>query len=67
MTDSNLIRYSGLKLLGIPWSRQHVGRLERAGQFPRRLKLGAKTACWRVSEVEAWIQARAADRPQTQA
>ena len=46
----------------IPYSQQHISRLERVGQFPQRVKLGANRVVWLVSEVEAWIAQKAAQR-----
>lgn len=48
----------------IPYSLMHIGRLERAGKFPRRLRLGpgpTGRVGWRLSEVEKWIEERAAE------
>jgi len=39
-------------------SRTHVGRLESAGKFPRRVALGPRSVGWRSDEVDAWIEAR---------
>jgi predicted DNA-binding transcriptional regulator AlpA len=49
---------------GIPFSRQHIGRLENAEEnpFPRHANLGANTIAWREDEVDKWIAARFADR-----
>lgn len=43
-----------------------VWRWERDGHFPRRVRLGANAAGWLESEIEAWIAARAAERPQAE-
>ena len=42
----------------IPYSRQHVARLEKAGLFPQRVKVGARRVAWRESEIREWIAAR---------
>ncbi len=47
---------------GIPYSPQHIQRLENAGRFPKRIKLGANRVAWLVTEVEAWINERIAQR-----
>lgn len=47
---------------GIPYSRMHVDRLEKAGQFPRRIKLGANSVAWIEEEVDAWLAEKAAER-----
>ena len=40
----------------------HIGRLEKAGKFPRRVRLGPQAVGWIESEVDDWIVARAAER-----
>ena len=46
----------------VPYSDVHVRRLEQIGAFPQRVQLGPNRVGWLLSEVEAWIQLRAADR-----
>ena len=46
----------------IPYTPQHILRLEKAGKFPKRLKLGARRVGWLLSEIESWIAVRAAQR-----
>ncbi len=43
---------------GIPFSRQHVHRLIRAGTFPAPVKLGPMTNAWLESELDDWLEAR---------
>ncbi len=43
---------------GIPYSRQHLWRLQGSGQFPRAVKLGQCRVAFMVCEIEDWIQAR---------
>jgi len=43
---------------GIPYSFQHIARLEAAGRFPRRIQLGQCRVAWFAEEVEEWIDAR---------
>ena len=43
---------------GIPYSRQHVDRLEKAGKFPRRIKLG-RSVVWSEAEIDEWLQSKA--------
>jgi prophage regulatory protein len=45
-------------LLGIPYCFAHIARLETAGQFPRRLKLGQCRVAWYMDEVVEWIESR---------
>jgi prophage regulatory protein len=47
---------------GIPYSPQHIARLEAAGRFPRRLMLGQNRVAWLLSEVEGWLDERIASR-----
>ena len=47
---------------GIPYSRVHLGRLERGGQFPRRITLSPGRVAWLEHEIDAWLEARAAAR-----
>jgi prophage regulatory protein len=42
----------------IPISRSHIWRLERAGNFPARIRIGKRKIGWRASEVESWIDNR---------
>ncbi len=39
-----------------------IWRKERAGDFPKRLKLGANSVGWLESEIESWLANRAAAR-----
>ncbi len=44
----------------VPYSSQHILRLEKAGRFPRRIKLGERRVGWRLIDIERWIEERAA-------
>lgn len=59
--ENKLIRAVELRRL-VPFSDAHFWRLERSGQFPRRIKLGAHRVAWSLKEVLAWIEARKAAR-----
>ena len=39
-------------------SRATIWRLQRTGQFPVRLRLGANSVGWREEEVRAWLDER---------
>jgi prophage regulatory protein len=41
---------------GIPYSRQHVGRLEKQGKFPKRVKLNGFRCVWYREEIEDFIR-----------
>ena len=43
----------------VPYTPQHIHRLERAGRFPRRLQLGPNRVGWRLVDIERWINERA--------
>lgn len=42
-----------------PFSRTHVLRLEQAGRFPKRVRLGENRVGWVLSEVEDWLKSMA--------
>lgn len=42
----------------MPYSRVHIGRLEEAGKFPKRVQLGKCRVCWLLDEVLAWLQSK---------
>jgi prophage regulatory protein len=47
---------------GIPYSPQHIARLEAAGKFPKRIRLGQNRVVWLLGEVEIWLDERIAQR-----
>lgn len=47
---------------GIPYTPQHIARLEKAGRFPKRIQLGQNRVAWVLSEVDAWIAERISER-----
>lgn len=38
------------------YSPQHIARLEAAGQFPKRVKIGNNRVGWIEAEILEWIQ-----------
>jgi prophage regulatory protein len=46
----------------VGYSPAHIDRLEKAGEFPKRINLGPNSVAWLEHEVEAWIEARVAER-----
>ena len=46
----------------VPFSDMHVWRLERDGRFPKRIKIGPNRVAWQLSEILAWIEAKARAR-----
>jgi prophage regulatory protein len=61
-----LLDYDGLRARGIPYSRVHVWRLEKTGEFPKRVAIGRARHAWLETEVDAWIKAKVAARDATQ-
>jgi len=57
-----LIPYEVLKAKGIPYSKPHLWRLERADKFPKRVPIGAGRYAYVEAEVDEWIAARIAAR-----
>lgn len=47
-----------LSLTGL--SHVTIWRMEKAGKFPPRFKLGAQKVMWDAAEVEQWLQSRKA-------
>ena len=60
--SQTLIPYSDLKAKGIPYSKPHLWRLEKARKFPRRVPLGAGRYGYVESEVDDYIAALIAAR-----
>jgi prophage regulatory protein len=42
----------------VPYSKMHIDRLEKAGEFPKRIKLGAGRVIWKQSEIIAWVESK---------
>jgi prophage regulatory protein len=49
-----IIDWKVLKTM-VPFSRQHLHRLEKLGKFPRRVRLGAHRVGWWLHEIEDWL------------
>jgi prophage regulatory protein len=59
-----LVRYPELKpTYGIPWSRMHCDREEKAGRFARKVHLGPNTIAYWSDEIEDMLAARDAAPP----
>lgn len=46
----------------VPYTPQHILRLEKRGLFPRRIQVGSNRVAWLLAEVEDWIAKRVAER-----
>ena len=42
----------------IPYTPQHILRLEKQGKFPKRIQVGERRVGWLLSDVESWIESR---------
>lgn len=60
--DSHRIIGSAERRNLVPYSDMHIWRLEKAGLFPKRIKLGPARVGWLLEEVRAWIDARKSER-----
>lgn len=60
-TPLRLISKAELRRI-VPYTPQHILRLEKRGLFPRRLQLGANRVAWLLTEIEQWITMRIAER-----
>ena len=62
MTQRLVTKKELRSLFGVPYSFAHIARLEAAGQFPKRVRLGACRVAWLAEEVQHWIDERVANR-----
>ena len=46
----------------VPYTIRHIYRMEKAGKFPARVKIGANRGAWVRSEVLRWLELRVGDR-----
>jgi prophage regulatory protein len=65
MTQKLVTKKELKSVFGVPYSPAHIARLETAGQFPKRVQLGACRVAWIAEEVQAWIDKRIALRGTT--
>jgi prophage regulatory protein len=42
----------------IPYSMNHLRRLEAQGSFPKRVRIGANRVAWVRGEIDDWLQCR---------
>jgi prophage regulatory protein len=60
MTERMMLWPEVHALVGL--SRTTIWRMERTGQFPRRVLLSARAVGWQESELKAWLFKRIAAR-----
>ena len=46
----------------VPHSEAHIWRLEKAGKFLRRVRIGANRIAWVESEVNNWVSSKLQER-----
>lgn len=46
----------------VVYSIQHITRLEQAGKFPKRIRLGDNRVAWLESEIDDWIAQKLVER-----
>jgi prophage regulatory protein len=59
--DDLILRHERKRL--VPLSDTTVWRMERRGDFPRRIAISTKRVAWRRKEIEAWLARRESERP----
>lgn len=57
-----LLTRGDLPRMGIRISNSTLLRLEAAGKFPKRVRIGAHSVAWLASEIDAHVTALAAER-----
>lgn len=62
MLQQVLIPYRDLKARGVPYSKPHLWRLERAGKFPKRVPIGPARYAYVEAEIDDYIAALVAER-----
>lgn len=45
-------------VIGINYSRVHIGRLVKAGAFPRPVHVSTNRVAWRLRDLESWMASR---------
>jgi prophage regulatory protein len=61
MDDDALLRWPELARVA-KLSRSTVDRLEKIGQFPKRVKLGPRAVAWRRIDIESWLSKLGSDQ-----
>jgi prophage regulatory protein len=50
----------------VPYSDMQIWRLEQAGEFPKRIRLGPNRVGWSLLELQDWIAARKSERSENE-
>jgi prophage regulatory protein len=54
----NMLTFDRLRSRGVPYSRDHLRRLTKAGKFPKPFQLSEGRIAWRESDVDEWLETR---------
>ena len=49
----------------VPYTPQHILRLEKKGKFPNRIKVGERRVGWWLHEVMAWLDQKSGKSGET--
>ena len=61
LRETKILRWAELQsVLGL--SRMTIYRMEKAGEFPKRIQIGSSSVGWLEHEVKAWLDDRMANR-----
>jgi prophage regulatory protein len=52
------LRYADLRSKGVTFSRIHLNRLIKAGEFPRPFLLGERSLAWDERTIDEWLLGR---------
>ena len=58
MSDSRVLHYPELKELGVRYSKSHLYKLIKDGNFPKSMRLTDNIVVWLREDIEAWIQSK---------
>jgi prophage regulatory protein len=57
-----VLSFRDLRDRGIPFTRQHIHKLVKRGEFPSPFKIGGNTNAWNDSEIDKYLKDRFAQR-----
>lgn len=60
--SSRLIPYAALAAKCITYSKPHLWRLEKAGNFPKRVSIGPGRYAYVEAEIDAYLAEKVAER-----
>jgi prophage regulatory protein len=61
ITERRVLRKPEL-MTRVPLSDATIWRLEKAGKFPKRIRIGGQAVGWFESEINDWLQKKADER-----